>query len=304
MNSISRLFCIALVLLGPAFPQVSQSAPAASDNLGGASRRVETPFKLYRGYIIVVQGSVGSLRRLNFAIDTAAYPTIVDPRITERLKVRLPGGSRSLALFSGVADAKKVVLPSLQLGPLEAKSLPVVTHDLTPLGENLGIRLDALVGLDVLSLSSFSIDYRAKKIVFGPVEWSPFSVPFDTVPVSVAPVLTVQLSVQDEPLRLVIDTGSPELILFSCQLRDHLHQPPVSGSLRQILDGAGELSVLTEMSLSRVHLGTMDLPLREALVDEGEANCRLPFDGVLGVAHLGLRWVAFDFAHWAFSWQR
>jgi hypothetical protein len=173
-------------------------------------------------------------------------------------------------------------------------------QDLSSLQEALGTRIHAIVGFGVLSLSSFSIDYRTKKIAFGPIESSPSSVPFDTGP----PVLTVQLRLKDDPVRVLVDTGAAELVLFQCQLHGHLRQLPVSGVTRFLANGAAKESRLTEVWLPGVRLGATDLALHKGLEADGNANCGRSFDGVVGIAGLGLKWVAFDFEHRSFSWKR
>ena len=45
----------------------------------------EVPFKLCRGYAIVVRGSVGNLKNLNFLVDTGAVPSVLDERIAQKL---------------------------------------------------------------------------------------------------------------------------------------------------------------------------------------------------------------------------
>ena len=90
-------------------------------------------------------------------------------------------------------QTRRVVLPSLLLGPIRAESLPVLTEDLSFLQKALGYKVDAIVGLDVLRKSSFTIDYRAKEMLFGPVESLTFSAPFETDP----PIVTVRMGFQD-----------------------------------------------------------------------------------------------------------
>jgi predicted aspartyl protease len=300
MNLRLCLLWAVLVFPQSGFPQIPQSPLPISDrNLPGATAHVEIPFKLYRDYLIVVQGSLGTLERLNFLIDTGANPTAVDSRIAKKLRLTARA-DRQLILFNQDADVKEVVLPSLQLGPIRAESLPAMIEDLSSFEKLFGARIDASIGLGVLSLSTFSIDYRSKKIVFGPIESSAFAVPFDTGP----PVLTVQLQVQDEPVRLLVDTGSADLVLFACQLHGRLPQLPLSGMKRFFLNGVSKEFELTEVWLPKVRLGATDFGLQKGLAADGNASCDRSFDGVIGIRRLGFKWVAFDFEHRTFSWKR
>jgi hypothetical protein len=299
MNIRSCLLTAVLVVPPSAFAQIPEDTLRTSGpNPKEAVSRVAIPFKLYQDYLIVVQGSLGTLDRLNFLIDTGMSPTKVDPIVARKLG--LTGAApHKLALFDRNLEVPQVVLPSLQLGPIRAESLPGVIVDLSCFEKILGSRIDAVVGFDVLSLSSFSIDYRTKKIVFGPIEPSASSVPFETGP----PVLTVELHIHDEPLRLLIDTGANELVLFECQLPNSLRQLEVSSQKQSFFNGAGQEVKLTEVRLRGARLASTALGVQKGLAADDNANCGRPFDGVVGVTRLGLKWVAFDFAQRRFSWK-
>lgn len=89
----------------------SLTSPAAEPD-------TEVRFKLYRGYTIVVQGSIGSLNKLNFLIDTGAVPSVLDQRIARKL--RLVGKEESVSVFSGSLRALRVEVADVQLGPIRA----------------------------------------------------------------------------------------------------------------------------------------------------------------------------------------
>jgi predicted aspartyl protease len=295
-----KLWLLWSALLFPTsgFLQMPQSAlPIADRNLPGNTSHVEIPFKLYRDYLIVVQGSLGTVRRLNFLVDTGVNPTAVDRRIAKKLG--LTGGSHMLSLFNQNTDVAVAVLSGLQVGPILAASVPVVIQDLSQLEEATGVRIDAIIGLGVLSLSSFSIDYRSRKMVFGPIESSAFAVPFESGP----PVLTVQAKVQDEPVRLLVDTGTTELVLFKCRIHTVLSPFPAGGR-KGFLNATGHALQLTEVWVSGLHLGPTDFGTQKGLSAEDDVNCDRSFDGVIGVRRLGMKWVAFDFGRRSFSWKR
>jgi hypothetical protein len=49
-------------------------------------------------------------------------------------------------------------------------------QDLSPVENNLGARINVIVGLGVLSVENLTIDYETKKIIFGTVDSLPFAV--------------------------------------------------------------------------------------------------------------------------------
>src|SRR6266581_4017941 len=215
------------LLLWPAL--ISSSTTLAqnttqADSTSHFLSRVEVHFRLYRNYLIVVQGSLGLLDGLNFLVDTGANPTAVDQKIAKKLG--LGGHPKKLDLLDQNVPVEAAVLPTLRLGPIRAESLPGIIQDLSPIEKNLGVRIDAIVGFGVLSAESFAIDYEAKKIVFGAIEALPFAVPFDTAP----PKLTVLLRVGDQIVRLLLDTGAQDVLLFECSLHGRMRELGVKQS--------------------------------------------------------------------------
>jgi hypothetical protein len=67
----------------------SQTPPQPSGDSANevSTGHYEIPFQTYRDYLIVVQGSLGDTRRLNFIIDTGTYPSVVDSRIAQKLQM-------------------------------------------------------------------------------------------------------------------------------------------------------------------------------------------------------------------------
>jgi len=170
------------------------------------------PFHLSWGYLVVVEGSIGNVQKLNFLVDTGAYPSVVDERIARNLGLAEQPARVNLSNQS--IQTRTVVLPSLVLGPIRVAPLPVLTQDLSFFQKNLGYKIDVVLGLDVLRKSSFSISYKTKQIVFGPIERMKFSTPFATD----TPIVNIPVESQHRHLRIVIDTGGPDLMLFQSRL--------------------------------------------------------------------------------------
>src|SRR5437773_1834042 len=159
-------------------PTIAPPDPAVPGTQSLTQVPVKLPIRLYWGYLVIVEGSIGNVQKLNFLVDTGAYPSVVDQKIAHNLGLAEQPGRVNLSNKS--VPTRLVVLPSLLLGPVRVESLPVLAQDLSFFQKALGQEVDAIVGMDVLRKSSFSINYRAKEMLFGPVESLSFSAPFDT----------------------------------------------------------------------------------------------------------------------------
>jgi predicted aspartyl protease len=263
----------------------------------GAHSPENIPFKIYRGYVIVVEGSIADFSNLHFVIDTGAVPSVVDGRIARKLKV---GASPDhVTLFTRNATTKRATVPNLQLGPIRTSGLEILVGDLSFLGDSLGIRIDALIGTDVLSASSFTLDYTSKKINFGPANASLPSIPYDPS----LPYLVVQLLIQGRPLRLLVDTGAKGLVLFESRVRES--QIPVRTVGRETWTNmAGEAEV-KRVELLNVQLGPKHWEKRDATILEGTGpDPSAPIDGLLGVSALEAKHVVFDFSRKRLAWEQ
>lgn len=267
-----------------------------SEAAGAGRERVEIPFKLYRGYAIVVQGSVGPLEKLNLLVDTGAVPSVIDQRIAKRLK--LAATVERLTVFSQDVQARRVVVPEVRVGPVTATSVTALLQDLSFIEQGLGVHVDAMVGLDVLGRTSFSIDYEAGKLAFGPVD------PSETPnALQVGPgYVYLTLYVQERPIHLVVDTGTKDLILFEARVRDRLNGLQAQGT--KTSSNLGGDVRLRQVNLPEARLGSTPLGSLNAFLLDSPAQGAPGFDGLLGVRSLGLTRLAFDFERQTISWER
>jgi hypothetical protein len=299
VNAMNRpLFSSCLLLiLTLSNPSLGWSQPIESDlpeTQSLVKGRVNVPIHLYWGYLVVVEGSIGN-RRLNFLIDTGAYPSVVDQKIAHDLG--LAGQPSRVRLSNKSIQTRRVVLPSLLLGPIRAESLPVLTEDLSFLQRAVGCKVDAIVGLDVLRKSSFTIDYRAKEMFFGPVESLSFSAPFETGP----PVVTVRMGFPTRQLCLAIDTGGPDLMLFQSRMPDSTGLQELG--TEKVADVSGAFQ-RRKVRIPEVFLGKETIGAQIAFVVDDGKDDGDNFDGVLGVRGPQFWKIAFDFEHRRFSWER
>jgi predicted aspartyl protease len=291
----SLLLSLALTLATSGFCQ-SRAVPSRESTHEAGPGHHEIPFQAYRSYLIVVQGSLGDTQRLNFIIDTGTDPSVIDTRIAQKL--HMVGEVGRLAVHNQVVEVQQAVLPSVQIGTLRAESLPVLIRDLGFLQKDLGIRIDAVIGLDVLSLSSFSIDYTTKRIVFGAASVSGFSVPLQGTP----PWLIVRMEVDGVSIHLLLDTAASGIILFQSRIRNRLPQLISLGERRS--SNMGGDFPLQRVIVARTKFGETDFGQENAFVVEDQEDESREFDGLLGPFALGLKQIAFDFPRRTFSWAR
>jgi predicted aspartyl protease len=249
------------------------------------------PLKLYGQHLIVVQGSIGSLEKRNLVIDTGAYPSIIDRRVAKKL--HLFGPRLELDAVTQTVQRTAVVVPAVEVGPIHVTELHGLVDDLSNVSQQFGVRIDALIGLDVLSGSSFRIDYAARKIFFGPVASLPFSAPFERVD----SMICLGLQAGRQTLRLLIDTGAERTLLLGPRVSELSAHSERS---REFTNLAGHFS-LREISLERLQLGETDLAAQPIFLLDAANLPPYHFDGFLSTAQF--RQIAFDFERREFSWM-
>lgn len=83
-------FSSLLLVLTLSYPDrtCSQTATVPPNHAGQempSQGPTKVSFQLHRGYLVIVEGSIGNLGKLNFLVDTGAYPSVVDQKIAHVL---------------------------------------------------------------------------------------------------------------------------------------------------------------------------------------------------------------------------
>ena len=290
----SFLFTCALTLISSKYGQ-TRAEPTRDNQHESLSRQCELPFWSYRDYIVIVQGSLGRKLKRNLIIDTGTNHSVIDRRVAREL--HMAGSVGRLGVHDQVIDAEQAALPSVQIGTVRAESLPVLVRDLSFLQKELGIRIDGIAGLDVLSLSNFSIDYTTNCIVFGSTPVYGSSVPLQ----STQPWLTVTMVVNGVSLRLMLDTAASGIILFQSRIRNRLQL--VGEGERDSSNLGGQIH-FQRVILARTKFGETDFCQRDAYVVADQEDESPDFDGLLAPSALGLKQIAFDFQRHTLSWEK
>ncbi len=255
---------------------------------------VEVPFELYQHHLIVTKGTIGSLNGLSLLIDTGTIPSIVDGRIARKLHVQAEPST--LVAFGQSVAIQSTILNGFRIGARQWGSVPAGVSDLSYLE---GVRIDAIVGLDVLARTSFSIDYRKRVLTFSADGRKESVAPLELV----WPFLTVQMTIAGQQVRLLVDTGSSDLVLFKSRMPTALSRIPWRGD--KTVQYASGPARLLRLDLRQVRLGSRVWDRLPAW-----ALDRLPdryppsIDGVLGVLALDCQRVQFDFERNELGWSR
>ena len=253
----------------------------------------EIPFKAYERYLIVVQGRIGTLDHQNLLLDTGSNPSMIDRSVAAKLG--LQGTSRDLSFFNKSVASESVVLPDLQLGPLRRQNLPVVVSDFSAIGNGLGARIDAVIGLDVLGASNFTVDYAKRRICFEATEER------HTVPFTAGPqFIMVDLKSGGHELHLLVDTGTPQLVLFESRVRgiDYVW----TGAFGSGKNPTGNVP-FKAVVLPNVRIGTFDVGPQVASVVASQRDIRKDLDGLMSVSCLRPKRISFDFERQLLGWS-
>ena len=207
MKNLCRIFMLFTVFLtNPAWTVNPQPQADPTESRSGI------PFKLYAGYLLVVEGRIGGFGKLRFVLDTGVTHSVIDRKVAARTSVERRSGK--VLNFDRTVLVEWTDVSELQFGPIDLAHFSMIVSDLRYF-QSFATSIDAVIGLDVLRLNSFSIDYDARKIFFGPMNTAS-GIPMISDPVC----LSVQLVVGDGRLRVVVDTGAPALVLYEDRILD------------------------------------------------------------------------------------
>jgi predicted aspartyl protease len=253
-----------------------------------ADTPAEIPFKLIQGFGIVVQGGIGQLTNLNLLVDTGAVPSVLSKKVASRIGVR--GVAGSFALLDKNIEAQYVTVDEVHFGSIRAIGLPMVVVDLAHFERLLGIRIDAILGLDILARQDFGIDYKRHRITPGLSGSRGHAMPVEILKSSGAPYWVLPINLGGQIFRVLLDTGANELALFVG------HAPKIFRDLNR------EATTRT-LRPQLLTMGDMALKKQLAMVLDEPPGTLHQLDGLLGPTALGIRRIEFDWEHQCLRWD-
>jgi predicted aspartyl protease len=264
--------------------------PVQGQELNKPETAVAVPFDLVSNFLVVAQGQAGSLDGLKFIVDTGATRSVIDRKVAVRLQLkRHPGRIMNLDRYIPIEWAE---LAELRMGPLRAEHLRVMVVNLGEYSE-FGKGADGIVGLDLLSNSEkFTIDYGEKKLYFEPAANGNHR----PVPGS----FIVPIVVQGVAMRLVVDTGLSDILLFGDRLKRRPIKIRTEGEPETV--AMGRIGG-TRVILPGVQIGGPEESIAVVLIN-GPGERMLPgLDGFFGTSSLHTKYIEFDFDKMILRWQ-
>jgi predicted aspartyl protease len=250
------------------------------------------PFESKRDFLVVVEGTIGRLERLKLLVDTGHHQTTIDSRVARTLG--LTSSPAHVEAFGRRIAAGRVTVPWVKVGPLKSLDLSVLVTDLRQRGHGTDLRVDAIVGLDVLHRTCVSIDYRRRMLTVGRIDAWDFSIAFQSR--RGYPIVT---SIVDGiSYRVLVDTGAEMMALFGRAVpQDRI---PFDGVVAA--DHLAGAALLRRFTAETVRLGDLALWRVPVFVAPGGAN--LEYDGVIGARWLTSTRLQVDLERMVLSWDK
>lgn len=195
-------------------------------------------------------------------------------------------------------QAGQATLPSLEFGPTRRDNFNVLIEDLSFFQKAFPVRIDAVVGLDVLGQLPFEIDYTAREIRFGTVPNLASSLPLRLQ--AGLPIVDAQLN--HLSVHLLLDTGASSLILFEPSTPRPASPMRVSEVQRE--PGAiGEFD-RKQVWLASLRLGDAEFGKEPAFLVRSRSDGTQDFDGLISPAALGITKMAIDVGRGVLAFSR
>lgn len=284
-RKVVRLFLLAgsLASTGPLHAGICRITPDRDADAGPPNI---IPLKVFNNYLLVVEAHLGdSPQPQNFVLDTGTAPSIINVTLVKQLG--LATISATLSDIGKIITTQASTMPEIDLGPIRAVSLPVQVQDLSRLERDLDIPIAGIMGLDVLSKSSFRLDYEKREIEFGDISHVGIPAHFDER----AGIAVTEVRIEGRAARMLVDTGTDRVVLLGGNFADLGWLAPrnTSQSGRSLVDRKMPVQVF---SAPDIILGEQHFSKDRAYLVPGSTDPL--FDGLLGVRALGFRGLSYD----------
>jgi len=244
--------------------------------------------------LILVEGGIGTRTHLKLLLDTGASMSIVDSKIADGMALhREPTQSFN---FDRNLAWDQAAIPEVRFGPITAMNTVMLVGSLAKYSE-FARNVDAIIGLDLLHLCDFTVDYAAKKIVFhSSAAESP-----QVGDKALTGGLTLLIQIQGHPVRLIVDTGFPGILLFEERVFAKVPELKTTRNVSRVT--LGERLHAKATTLRDVAIGPTSRDTSVLLAQAPPAEMLPGIEGVAGIAALKARRVHFNFIERTLSWE-
>jgi len=236
-------------------------------------------FKLHEGYVIVIPVTVNGAGPYEFLLDTGTNTTLVSVEFARSLRLR-PVDRIELVTVAGSQIVPRAWLQSVSVGEKSATDVEALFSDLRE-ARAVKPEICGVLGQNFLSQFNYLINYRERRIEFEDEDEMEKSLRGARLPIEWNEGRALITPDGKARLRLVLDSGTPAMILFNAGARAAgLNWEP--GDQRQFrLNSSAGVRIARQRRLRGFRVGGAEF--QDLLVTQCEAK-----DGCEGRAEDGL----------------
>jgi predicted aspartyl protease len=138
-------------------------------------------------------------------LDTGAEHSILDREFAKRLGLR-PVAYADLQRPYSSENTEVILVPDLDIQSVHCSGLRMMTDDLAATARALGVRIDGVVGNDVMRKFTITLDYSAGSVTFGRISVAPHGVPIKLR--RIGNRYFAHSNLDRVPLTFLLDTGT------------------------------------------------------------------------------------------------
>lgn len=256
---------------------------ASQFTFNSATASTEIPFKLH-GHLVVVEASIGEVHDLAMVVDTGATFSLISPSIAKRLGLKTK--KKEIIAVGREVTVKESVVENLKVGEVEFQQVSVRVGKLP---QFKGLKIDGLIGLDVLRNTNWTFDFVEEKLIAG---WTDQLAGCQSFYPGLA-FIPVRLNIGGAQVTVMLDTGTDKLMLFGDKVQDRVKM--VKTTKVQNLRHVGGSTKMRRVLLSDVSLGDSSWKTREAHLVTASGEGYSGTGGIMGPMSLGLKQLHLDF---------
>ncbi|MBS1840037.1 MAG: retropepsin-like domain-containing protein [Acidobacteria bacterium] len=270
------------------------SLPAQlAPNVAAQETRYEIPFEYTDGHLLVVRGSVGGRKNLQFLVDFGTTVTLLD---REFVSTQQAGETLQVTHFSNNITSAEVMVNQLELGTMTIPSFRAYLTDLSQIPA-IPQGIAGVIGLDLLGRQSVMVDFAERRLVFGSVSGGEHKIPLLKCEVGYA----VDAQWKSTPVKLALSTGVDQVTLD----RDRMRIKPIKmPSLKQgVMSTSLTVTPISFFETKELRLSNTKLEGQMVLRKMGWPYPGDELDGFLPLLALNADRVTIDFEHGVLSWE-